>query len=476
MIPPELMPKPPPKGPPGKPTGVAVRVLRSAPIKLQQQEAKALRTDAKCIAEQCEIQTQMVNVITNATDFVYIENQFFQSEFGNPSVDSFGRDAERTMSPALRYVMSKKVNAIEAGVSTANHLPSERLLPANKICEALGRRIESAVRRGETFHVYMVLPVHPEGRLDDPLVIGQVHWTMQSLVFADHSLINRIRRAIKAKEICTNTLNNGRWEEAMKAAGSIPPGIQQPLFSSVVPEQWGKYLTLLNLRNCQVINGKARTEQIYVHSKLLIADDRHVVLGSANINDRSQSGKRDSEISVILFDSQTEKKTVRDLVVNVNPLARNLRVRLWEKHLAFSGSTGIVKSAAGVMASLIDRPAAQATIDAIQGLALNNSTLYRKTFPFIPWSNGSSGASLWPVCPPGTVTSAVERLSESMPFGRKFWGQPAKSAPAGIIGFFTSFPINWTIGENNHPLHFNAMALTMDDSGDQLGQGGKASA
>jgi phosphatidylserine/phosphatidylglycerophosphate/cardiolipin synthase-like enzyme len=34
------------------------------------------------------------------------------------------------------------------------------------------------------------------------------------------------------------------------------------------------------------------TEQIYIHSKLLIVDDRLVICGSANINDRSMLGKR----------------------------------------------------------------------------------------------------------------------------------------------------------------------------------------
>jgi hypothetical protein len=42
------------------------------------------------------------------------------------------------------------------------------------------------------------------------------------------------------------------------------------------------------------------TELIYVHSKLLIADDKLVICGSANINDRSMLGKRDSEIAVVI--------------------------------------------------------------------------------------------------------------------------------------------------------------------------------
>ena len=39
---------------------------------------------------------------------------------------------------------------------------------------------------------------------------------------------------------------------------------------------------------------------IYVHSKLLIADDRLVLCGSANINDRSMLGDRDSELAMVI--------------------------------------------------------------------------------------------------------------------------------------------------------------------------------
>ena len=39
---------------------------------------------------------------------------------------------------------------------------------------------------------------------------------------------------------------------------------------------------------------------VYVHTKLLIADDRVVICGSANINDRSQMGDRDSEVCLLL--------------------------------------------------------------------------------------------------------------------------------------------------------------------------------
>jgi len=41
------------------------------------------------------------------------------------------------------------------------------------------------------------------------------------------------------------------------------------------------------------------SEAIYVHSKLMIVDDRQAIIGSANINDRSQLGTRDSEVCIL---------------------------------------------------------------------------------------------------------------------------------------------------------------------------------
>ena len=40
---------------------------------------------------------------------------------------------------------------------------------------------------------------------------------------------------------------------------------------------------------------------IYVHSKLMIVDDDYIVVGSANINQRSMGGNRDSEICIGAF-------------------------------------------------------------------------------------------------------------------------------------------------------------------------------
>jgi hypothetical protein len=45
----------------------------------------------------------------------------------------------------------------------------------------------------------------------------------------------------------------------------------------------------------------SRRNPIYVHSKLMIVDDSYLLLGSANINERSMDGSRDSELAVGLW-------------------------------------------------------------------------------------------------------------------------------------------------------------------------------
>ena len=72
------------------------------------------------------------------------------------------------------------------------------------------------------------------------------------------------------------------------------------------------YISFYGLRSYGRLfeDGPIATSQIYVHSKLMIVDDRIAVIGSSNINDRSLLGSRDSEvlskIQFILYCSKTE--------------------------------------------------------------------------------------------------------------------------------------------------------------------------
>ena len=56
------------------------------------------------------------------------------------------------------------------------------------------------------------------------------------------------------------------------------------------------YVSLNCLRNWAIINEKIVSDQIYIHDKIIIVDDLIAIIGSANLNDRSLLGNRDSEV------------------------------------------------------------------------------------------------------------------------------------------------------------------------------------
>ena len=74
-------------------------------------------------------------------------------------------------------------------------------------------------------------------------------------------------------------------------------------------------------------------EELYVHAKLLIVDDQTVVVGSSNINDRSQNGDHDSELSIVIEDSKTMDSTMDGQPYTAANFATTLRRRLWREHL-----------------------------------------------------------------------------------------------------------------------------------------------
>ena len=49
---------------------------------------------------------------------------------------------------------------------------------------------------------------------------------------------------------------------------------------------------------------KNRRFMVYVHSKGMIVDDEYVIIGSANINQRSMEGTRDTEIAMAAYQPQ----------------------------------------------------------------------------------------------------------------------------------------------------------------------------
>jgi phospholipase D1/2 len=79
--------------------------------------------------------------------------------------------------------------------------------------------------------------------------------------------------------------------------------------------------------NCYV------SEVLYIHTKVMIVDDRRVIMGSANLNDRSQKGNGDSEIALVVEDDDMIETTMDGRPYAAARFAATLRRRLFREHL-----------------------------------------------------------------------------------------------------------------------------------------------
>ena len=147
----------------------------------------------------------------------------------------------------------------------------------NEIALYLRRRIEKAYKNKENFKVFIFLPLIPgfEGEPENSP-------TLQIILKHTYASICRNHRL-------------SLTEKLYELMGS----------------EWKNYIGFYSLRNHGLINNVPKTELIYIHSKLMIIDDTKVLIGSANINDRSMLGNRDSEFAVII-------KEKRELINRIN--------------------------------------------------------------------------------------------------------------------------------------------------------------
>ncbi|KAI9276308.1 hypothetical protein BY458DRAFT_433755 [Sporodiniella umbellata] len=132
------------------------------------------------------------------------------------------------------------------------------------------------------------------------------------------------------------------------------------------------------------------TEELYIHAKLLIADDKVVIMGSANLNDRSQCGDRDSEIALIVEDKDVIPSQMDGHYYEASRFAATLRRNLWKEHLGLITDEPVDK----VTAAMLPLPVPQIdTTDSEQDkqvmdplddetLALFNSTAKTNTEAF----------------------------------------------------------------------------------------------
>jgi len=95
-----------------------------------------------------------------------------------------------------------------------------------------------------------------------------------------------------------------------------------------------EYLGFFQLRSHGIFpSGKLAHEQIFVHSKVMLVDDKKCVIASANLNDRSFSGKRDSELGMVITGGETIDSVMSGKPYKANAFVYGLRMHLMIEHL-----------------------------------------------------------------------------------------------------------------------------------------------
>ena len=217
----------------------------------------------------------------------------------------------------------------------------------NEIALYIRKRIEKAYKNNENFKVFIFVPLLP-GFAGEP----EESPTLQLIV--KHTYAG----------VCKNH-GLSLIEQLQKIMGNA----------------WRNYLGFYSLRNHALVNGVPKTEIIYIHSKLMIVDDNKVLLGSANINDRSMLGIRDSEFAVIIKEKKQliNKKCNRNFVMNGDKnyrgtnFATNFRKELMAEHLGINPDDPI-----------LDDPVSKELFSLIVSRANSNTGLYHNIFGCYP--------------------------------------------------------------------------------------------
>lgn len=112
----------------------------------------------------------------------------------------------------------------------------------------------------------------------------------------------------------------------------------------------------------------------------MIVDDKTVIIGSANINDRSMLGKRDSEVAVIINDEAFEDGKMNGESFPCGHFAGSLRKHLFKEHL------GVLKFDDGTIDGT--DPICDAFYkDTWLKISKENTTIFDEVFKCIPNDN-----------------------------------------------------------------------------------------
>ncbi|CAM8989276.1 unnamed protein product [Rhodiola kirilowii] len=192
------------------------------------------------------IQTAYIQAIRSAKNFIYIENQYFLgSSYAWPSYKNAGADHLIPMELALKIV--------------------------------------SKIRAKERFAVYVIIPMWPEGDPKAAIVQAILYWQSQTMEMMYRLVAQELTDVELADFHPLDYLNFyclGNREE-MSSQMLAESDANSPNSGNKVTDSF-----------------KFQRFMIYVHSKGMIVDDEYVIIGSANINQRSMSGTNDTEIAM----------------------------------------------------------------------------------------------------------------------------------------------------------------------------------
>ena len=137
-------------------------------------------------------------------------------------------------------------------------------------------------------------------------------FSLRSIKFGDYSIYKELER-------------EGKWQQFVscmiyESNLMISKGVNDP----------SEYISFHGMRNWTILMGKLVQEIIYVHSKLMIVDDKYVICGSANINDRSLLGSRDSELAASIEDEEFTDGYMNNKKVKCGNYASSLRKKLFK--------------------------------------------------------------------------------------------------------------------------------------------------
>lgn len=224
----------------------------------------------------------------------------------------------------------------------------------NRVADALYNRILVAHKENKCFRVIIVIPLLAgfQGGLDDngaATVRALTHWQYRSISRGRDSLLYKLHAFLGPKA--------------------------------------SDYISFYGLRTHGVLcdGGPPVTSQVYVHSKVMIVDDRISLVGSSNINDRSLLGSRDSEIGIVIEDKEFQDSSMNGEPWKAGKFSFTLRMSLWAEHLGLKN--GEVNQ---IMDPIVEKTYKELWMET----ARSNAKIYQDVFSCIPNDNIHSRSEL----------------------------------------------------------------------------------